>query len=581
MKSFIYILLTSLTFLVVGCQNESEEIRLINQAERLFDAYPDSVITTLDSIPLPEEMSPRLIARWCMLYARAADKIEDEMPYTNQLEIALKYYQKKKMREEEAEIGLYLGRSYVEDKDNELAMKAYLQALDIALRCHDYNQAGYICSYMGDLYHFDGDYLLGKDKYKKAEQYFRKVGNMRSAAFALRDVGRMYVFADSSEVGLRYLLEADTIIAELEDSSDIGYISNGIGNVYSVLGNIELAKQYLWKSINVSELDNAPDYSALAGVYIEEGDFKNARLCLEQANIIPTLNENTHISIIYNYYELEKAEGNIENALTYLEQYNEAADSILALQNKANIVKTEKEYNHLKISLANTQLKVDKQWTFILLVTSITVCLLLLFVYQLQMNKKNKRIYVQQIDIEQKNIELLKLQNSLNIKQLELQDLFDKLSKKDELLNISDSRAKLEERYERTKQEEKSIIQRIAEQRNNLFLSSMIARKVIKLSQKVIPGTTKSPLSEKYWRDIITQANEVYPSLEKKFSEFNMTLADLRYCYLVLFHLDTISEAILLNIQPDSVNKRRQRVRQKLGIIGEELDLYTYIINMM
>ena len=101
MKSFIYILLTSLTFLVVGCQNESEEIRLINQAERLFDAYPDSVITTLDSIPLPEEMSPRLVARWCMLYARAADKIEDEMPYTNQLEIALKYYQKKKMREEE------------------------------------------------------------------------------------------------------------------------------------------------------------------------------------------------------------------------------------------------------------------------------------------------------------------------------------------------------------------------------------------------------------------------------------------------------------------------------------------------
>ena len=552
----LILLLSTLSF--IGCKDESEATYLIDRAESLLKSDPDSSLILLDSIAVPDNLSDKLLARWCMLSGKVADTLYTDLPYVQ-----------------------YLGRSYVEDKDNELAMKAYLQALDIALRCQDYNQAGYICSYMGDLYHFDGDYLLGKDKYKKAEQYFRKVGNMRSAAFALRDVGRMYVFADSSEVGLRYLLEADTIIAELGDSSDIGYISNGIGNVYSVLGNIELAKQYLWKSINVSELDNAPDYSALAGVYIEEGDFKNARLCLEQANIIPTLNENTHISIIYNYYELEKAEGNIENALTYLEQYNEAADSILALQNKANIVKTEKAYNHLKISLENTQLKMDKQWTFILLVTSITVCLLLLFVYQLQMNKKNKRIYVQQIDIEQKNIELLKLQNSLNIKQRELQDLFDKLSKKDELLNISYSRAKLEERYERTKQEEKSIIQRIAEQRNNLFLSSMIARKVIKLSQKVIPGTTKSPLSEKYWRNIITQANEVYPSLEKKFSEFNMTLADLRYCYLVLFHLDTISEAILLNIQPDSVNKRRQRVRQKLGIIGEELDLYTYIINMM
>ena len=43
MKSFIYILLTSLTFLVVGCQNESEEIRLINQAERLLQEKSDTL----------------------------------------------------------------------------------------------------------------------------------------------------------------------------------------------------------------------------------------------------------------------------------------------------------------------------------------------------------------------------------------------------------------------------------------------------------------------------------------------------------------------------------------------------------
>lgn len=83
----------------------------------------------------------------------------------------------------------------MEDKENEKAMKVYLQALDIALRSEDYNQAGYICSYMGDLYDFEGNYLLGKDKYKEAGSYFRKAGNMRSSAFALRDVGRMYAFS--------------------------------------------------------------------------------------------------------------------------------------------------------------------------------------------------------------------------------------------------------------------------------------------------------------------------------------------------------------------------------------------------
>ena len=82
---------------------------------------------------------------------------------------------------------------------------------------------------MGDLYDFEGDYLLGKDKYKEAESYFRKAGNMRSSAFALQDIGRMYAFSDSLDIALTFLLKADTIIVEVGDSSDIGTIYNGIG----------------------------------------------------------------------------------------------------------------------------------------------------------------------------------------------------------------------------------------------------------------------------------------------------------------------------------------------------------------
>ena len=235
MKSFIYILLTSLTFLVVGCQNESEEIRLINQAERLFDAYPDSVITTLDSIPLPEEMSPRLIARWCMLYARAADKIEDEMPYTNQLEIALKYYQKKKMREEEAEIGLYLGRSYVEDKEYEKAMRAYSDALEVALAIKNYNRAGYICSYMGDLYELDDRYVLAAKKYKESGRYFRLAGNMKSYVRSFVNEGRSYMDVDSNYLALTILKRAEVIIDSLRVDEVRNYVYNGLGNIFNVL----------------------------------------------------------------------------------------------------------------------------------------------------------------------------------------------------------------------------------------------------------------------------------------------------------------------------------------------------------
>lgn len=569
-------LLSTLSF--IGCRDESDATYLIDRAESLLKSDPDSSHILLDSIAVPDNLSDKLLARWCMLSGKVADTLYTDLPYVQQLLRAQAYYKSHGTKQEQAKIGLYLGRSYVEDKENEKAMKVYLQALDIALRSEDYNQAGYICSYMGDLYDFEGNYLLGKDKYKEAESYFRKAGNMRSSAFALRDVGRMYAFSDSLDIALIFLLKADTIIVEVGDSSDIGTIYNGIGNIYNMLGNKELAKLYLWKNVNMSDFDDAPSYRTLAGIYIEEGDFKNARICLEKASV-PSFNDMTRFSVLYGYSLLEKAEGNWEKAWFYLDEYNSASDSILTIRNRENIIKIEKEYEHLKISLENMRLKSDKQTYLIYLIISVSILLILLWVFQIRIDRKNKRLLKQEIDLSNKSNELFRLRDNLRNKQDRLEALSIQLSEKNEKLNELDSREKLEKEYEQIKKEEETLVLRIAERRKDLFLSSAIAKKVIKLSQKVVPGATKSPLSEKDWQNIITQVNEVYPFLADRLAAFNLSAAELRYCYLSLLGLDSIGESILLHIQPDSVNKRRQRVRQRLGIIAKELDLCAYLIN--
>ena len=185
-------LLSTLSF--IGCRDESDVTYLIDRAESLLRSLvgsemcirdsaesllksdPDSSLILLDSIAVPDNLSDKLLARWCMLYGRVADTLYTDLPYVQQLRRAQAYYEAHGTKQEQAKIGLYLGRSYVEDKENEKAMKVYLQALDIALRCEDYNQAGYICSYMGDLYDFEGDYLLGKDKIRKRNLIFEKRG---------------------------------------------------------------------------------------------------------------------------------------------------------------------------------------------------------------------------------------------------------------------------------------------------------------------------------------------------------------------------------------------------------------------
>lgn len=381
MKSFIYILLTSLTFLVVGCQNESEEIRLINQAERLFDAYPDSVITTLDSIPLPEEMSPRLIARWCMLYARAADKIEDEMPYTNQLEIALKYYQKKKMREEEAEIGLYLGRSYVEDKEYEKAMRAYSDALEVALAIKNYNRAGYICSYMGDLYELDDRYVLAAKKYKESGRYFRLAGNMKSYVRSFVNEGRSYMDVDSNYLALTILKRAEVIIDSLRVDEVRNYVYNGLGNIFNVLEKYDLAEKYLLKSIKEDSSDTASDYLTLSDLEQKRGNLEQAENYLQKANSVSIDNDFVPATIAYHYYKINKERDDYKRALSFYEEYVAAEDSLMNISKSVDIYDTEQKYEHLKLHNENIRLllKGQRNYTFILIL--LFLCALLIIVY--------------------------------------------------------------------------------------------------------------------------------------------------------------------------------------------------------
>lgn len=353
MKSFIYILLTSLTFLVVGCQNESEEIRLINQAERLFDAYPDSVITTLDSIPLPEEMSPRLIARWCMLYARAADKIEDEMPYTNQLEIALKYYQKKKMREEEAEIGLYLGRSFVNEGRSYMDVDSNYLALTILKRAEVIIDSLRVDEVRNYVYNGLGNIFNVLEKYDLAEKYLLKS-----------------IKEDSSDTASDYLT-----LSDLEQKR----------------GNLEQAENYLQKANSVS-IDNDFVPATIAYHYYkinkERDDYKRA------------------LSFYEEYVAAEDSLMNISKSVDIYDTEQKYEHLKLHNENIRLLLKGQRNYTFILILLFLCALLI------IVYLATIRRKNRSLLKQQEKINTLNQSIYQLYAELRRKSDELIQLQNT-------------------------------------------------------------------------------------------------------------------------------------------------------------------------
>ena len=68
-----------------------------------------------------------------MLYARIADSLHTRLPYPAQMQIAFDYFQSHQLPKEQAEAGLFLGRSLVTDNKKEDAMPVYLVALQSAI----------------------------------------------------------------------------------------------------------------------------------------------------------------------------------------------------------------------------------------------------------------------------------------------------------------------------------------------------------------------------------------------------------------------------------------------------------------
>lgn len=568
MKSFIYILLTSLTFLVVGCQNESEEIRLINQAERLFDAYPDSVITTLDSILLPEEMSHRLIARWCMLYARAADKIEDEMPYTNQLEIALKYYQKKKMREEEAEIGLYLGRSYVEDKEYEKAMRAYSDALEVALAIKDYNRAGYICSYMGDLYEVDLRYILAAEKYKESGKYFHLANNTTSYVRAFVNEAHSYSIADSSYLALASLKQAEMVMDSLNVEEVRSYVYNGLSNIYNNLGDYDLAEYYILRCIELDPEEIASDYLVLTDISLKCMDMEKAEYYLKKANIF-TNNELVLPTIVYYNYKIKKEQGDFEIALSFHEQYVAIEDSLINVGKSVDIYDADQKYERLKLHNENIELVLKNQKSYLFILLLLFAIALLVIFYLMTLRRKNRSLLKQQEEINDLNQNIYHLSIELREKeeQLKLQENSLHLAK-EELVS-----------YENIKKKVEDLRHRLINLREIKILNSSLAQKIKRMSQTVWSKASQAVIDEKMWIDIEVLMVEVYPDIVKALRDADLSFSEMHLCFLTLFKLDTKAMSTLLNIIPTSVDKTRLRVRKKLHWEGKQ-DFYESLIHI-
>lgn len=523
----------------------------MKQIETMMKEHPDSARAMLENMGDQHLMNEKSYAHWCMLLGRVRDEQQKERRASNPLSTrqwlkAQAYYDRKGTPRERAEIRLYTGRAQKDDGDYDAAVNTYKDGLSFVAETDDYSLAGYLSSYLADLYLEKGLYDRAFEKYNEAAGFHARSGNIRSQALALRDAVYCYLEEGRTTEALSVLQKADSIAGLAGDSIVIRAISADFGVVYREMGRLDEAETHLITHINPK--DPWPTYLALADVYIKKKEYAKAREYAEKA-----VSESTKRDVLLLHYQIEKAEGNLSKAIDSLEQYVDYLNSSYAEQNRIHVYEVEQRYDKSQLENENIRLQVAILYRTIAIVV-LSVCAaigLLMF-----RRAKNRRIRRQQEALRQKENEIRFLTVQMN-----------------EMKSTLDERQESEASHYRAQKEKiKALEEALAEKKGQILRSSSVGKKIVRVIEQ--GAASKTTLSARDWSALEKDIRALYPCAYAFFTEkIGAEKWDTyqRHCLLSFFDTDTKVEAFLLGLTDDTTARQwRYRLRKALGVDGTQ-----------
>ena len=344
-----------------------------------------------------------------------------------------------------------LAKSYQKNGAYEKAISVLFDGLKIAEPRNDDAWMGYFYQNISLNYHDFEDYENGV-KYGKLA--FEKLSNLAkpdvySAVLALNAVAINFDDWEKPDSALFYHYKVFGYKDQV-DTLAIGFTYNNIGNTLLKQKKFEEAKSWIARAIKIAKAnysgvndipyyyENATNYTNLASVCYELGDFKQAESAFDSAFFYVTKSYSIEKLRDYNYhrYIFNKKRGNLSQALYFQEEYHKIRDRIFdearaktmaELDTKYQNEKKEKELAESRANLLEIKNR-EKQKSVWLLFTALLAFFAFVFTYLIFRQQKLKLTQQkQQFELKQE-ISRIETQNKLQEQRLSIsRDLHDNI----------------------------------------------------------------------------------------------------------------------------------------------------------
>jgi DNA-binding CsgD family transcriptional regulator len=476
---------------------------------------------------------------------------------------------------------------------------------------------------MGLLYTDIYDYNKAMDCYMKSYEIALQENNDKGKIIVLNNIGRQFSIEKNYNKSKEYVKKAYDIACQLGDSLRIGQIAMNIAASYNETGELELATKYIDISLimlknqsNIIGLSHArtikienlflkqqyDEAEQLAFTTLEEfsekqiDDIKSRFLLLfsqihykkgKLQKAIHFANEAlynepqlmTKIEIYGHLAQIYKANNKLVLSIQYQDSLMIAKDTLSKINEKDRILNNQIKIDllHSEKELAHNKLKQKTERILficiIVFISILSVIIVWLFRIKLLKNKQSKIIAensqkIIELELEQEKNKKALLEQQLKEQEIEVLLEQERLHNEIEIKNRQlIARALSESNRNELLDEIILLFSEIPNHDKNQVLLTTIQK--LKLQQKETLQNNFLSYFEQINPVFLIALKEKHPDL---------TPNDIRILSYFYLNLSTKEIAILLNILPDSLKKKKQRLATKLGI--DTIDMDTYLLNL-
>jgi adenylate cyclase len=223
-----------------------------------------------------------------------------------------------------------IGMTYDRQKNYPAALENYLRALNFIENTRDGRLAS--CYHnIGLIYFFTNDFSMAFEYFQKALEVRKELGDPNRIANALGALGRIQQEQGKPAEAINSYMASIEPLEKEGDKRRLSSIYRSIGETYLGVADYESAKKYFLLALHVyqespiqHEIELAFTYQAMGDYYLQTKDYDAADVFYRKA--MPILGDSSNYqgykkALVEGLYKLNKAKGNLAEALSYLEQF--------------------------------------------------------------------------------------------------------------------------------------------------------------------------------------------------------------------------------------------------------------------